>query len=89
MVAPPSHHFGVNCALPCCDPLLPQEVRGLVSWSNGIRSELDGFYNLWSTHQEVDSQEIASVRATLDRSSIRTPSERLCTVHISLIQATS
>ena len=30
-----------------------------------------------------------NVRATLDRSSIRTPSERLCTVHVSLIQATS
>ena len=32
---------------------------------------------------------MVNVRATLDRSSIRTPSERLCTVHVSLIQATS
>ena len=66
MAAPPSHHFSVNRALPCCDPLLPQEVWGLVSWSNGIRSELDGFYNLWSTQQEVDGQEIASLSVKLD-----------------------
>ena len=66
MAAPPAHHFGVTRALPCCDPLLPLEVRGLVSWSNGIRSELDGFYNLWSTQQEVDGQEIASLSVKLD-----------------------
>ena len=38
----------------------------MVSWSNGIRSELDGFYNLWSTQQEVDGQEIASLSVKLD-----------------------
>ena len=66
MAVPPSHHFGVNRALPCCDPLLPQEVRGLISWSNGICTELDGFYNLWSTQQEVDGQVIASLSVKLN-----------------------
>ena len=38
----------------------------MISWSNGIRTELDGFYNLWSTQQEVDGQEIASLSVKLD-----------------------
>ena len=65
MAAPPRHHFGVSYTLPCCDPLLPQEVQGLVSWFNGIRTELDRFYNLWSTQQEVDGQEISTLSVKL------------------------
>ena len=52
--------------LPCCDPLLPWEVQGLISWSNGIHTELNRFYNLWSTQQKVDSHEISTLSVKLE-----------------------
>ena len=53
MAAPPHHRFSVNHVLPCCDPLLPQEVQGLVSWSNEIHTELNRFYNLQSVRKRT------------------------------------
>lgn len=43
-----------------------REVNSLLSWSHRIHTELDGFYNLWSTQEEVTGQEMVELSVNLD-----------------------
>jgi hypothetical protein len=52
--------------LTCCDKHLQEEVYELFTWTNGIRTELDGFYHLWSTQQEMAGREMTELSVKLD-----------------------
>ncbi len=52
----------------------------MFNWSNGVRTELDGFYHLWSTHQEMMGQEITELSVKLDL--LKADLDHLTDVHL-------